>query len=81
MPGVLMAISRCDRPAVIVYGGTIRTGRRTIDCPGQGKKRGDPINIVDTFLAHGAYLTGKIEEKHLEDVVAHACPGEGQLYI
>jgi len=34
-----------------------------------------------TFLAHGALMTGKIEEKHLEDVVAHACPGEGQTSL
>jgi len=41
-----MAISRCDKPAILVYGGTIRSGKRRLDCPGMGKA-GDSINISE----------------------------------
>jgi hypothetical protein len=45
VPGCLIAAARYNRPTVIVYGGTIKGGRHKIDCPGMGRKAGDPANI------------------------------------
>ena len=46
MPGCLIAIARLDRPAVFVYGGTIRPGSL------EGSER--PIDIASVFEAVGA---------------------------
>jgi hypothetical protein len=36
-----------------VYGGTILTGERHVDCPAMGYKKGDPVNISDAFESYG----------------------------
>ena len=48
MPGCMMAIARLDRPAVFVYGGTIKPG---------AKKR----DVVSVFEAVGAHAAGVID--------------------
>lgn len=68
MPGCVMAMLRINRPAIMLYGGTIATGR---SC------KGDVLDIVDTFQAYGKYLVGAIDEDALLDIVRHACPGAG----
>ncbi|KAJ2709356.1 hypothetical protein H4R19_004295 [Coemansia spiralis] len=68
MPGVLMAMARLNRPSMMVYGGTIRTGK---GCGGQR------YDIVSTFEAYGSYLAGKIDEAGRMDAVRNACPGPG----
>jgi dihydroxy-acid dehydratase len=67
MPGTLMAMARVDRPAIMVYGGTIRAG----------KLDGEALDIVSAFESYGALLSGKIDEARFDAVVAHACPGAG----
>jgi dihydroxy-acid dehydratase len=67
MPGALMAMARVDRPALMVYGGTIRPG----------KLGEESLDIVSAFESYGALLAGTIDEDRFEDVVAHACPGAG----
>jgi dihydroxy-acid dehydratase len=64
MPGCMMAIARLDRPAVFVYGGTIRPGE---------KKR----DIVSVFEAVGAHARGAITDRQLRDVERTAIPGPG----
>jgi dihydroxy-acid dehydratase len=64
MPGCAMAIARLDRPAVFVYGGTIRPG---------GQRR----DIVSIFEAVGAHAAGKISDAQLLDVERTAIPGPG----
>ncbi len=67
MPGALMAMARVDRPALMVYGGTIRAGRL-----------GDEsLDIVSAFESYGALLAGKIDDQRFENIVSHACPGAG----
>lgn len=67
MPGSLMAMARLDRPAIMVYGGTIRPGRL-----------GDEtLDIVSTFESYGAYISGTIDRERLDAVVRAACPGAG----
>jgi len=68
MPGCLMAMARVDRPALMVYGGTIR--------PGRGR-RGQPLDIVSAFQSYGEYIAGNIDEEERFDIVRHACPGAG----
>ncbi len=64
MPGCMMAIARLDRPAVFVYGGTIR--------PGQGH-----TDVVSVFEAVGAHARGSISDEQLRSVECAAIPGPG----
>jgi dihydroxy-acid dehydratase len=64
MPGCMMAIARLDRPAVFVYGGTIR--------PGEHKR-----DVVSVFEAVGAHASGRINDRELREVERTAIPGPG----
>ncbi|MCB8983191.1 MAG: dihydroxy-acid dehydratase [Ardenticatenaceae bacterium] len=68
MPGCIMAMSRLDRPAIMVYGGTIRAG-----CTAQY----DKLDIVSAFQSYGEYIAGKISDEERQEIVRHACPGPG----
>jgi dihydroxy-acid dehydratase len=68
MPGVVMAMARVNRPSLMVYGGTIRWGRR---------KDGRKCDIVSAFQSYGEYVSGKITEEERMDIVKGACPGAG----
>ncbi len=67
MPGSVMAMGRLNRPAIMVYGGTI--------APGQWK--GQDLNIVSAFEALGQKIAGTLEEGDFKGIVMHACPGPG----
>ena len=69
MTGCLMAMGRLNRPAVMIYGGTIRAGKH----PGTGA----PLNIVDALESYGAYLYDKISDDERKIILQHACPGKG----
>jgi dihydroxy-acid dehydratase len=64
MPGCLIALARLDRPAVFVYGGTIRPGT-------------DKRDIVSVFEAVGGYAQGTVSEQQLKYVERTAIPGPG----
>ena len=67
MPGVMIAMGRLNRPALMVYGGTIKPGHidhRTLD-------------IVSAFQSYGEYLAGSIDEPTRQAIVRGACPGPG----
>jgi dihydroxy-acid dehydratase len=64
MPGCLIALARLDRPAVFVYGGTIRPGP-------------DRSDVVTVFEAIGAYARGAVSEQQLQFVERTAIPGPG----
>jgi dihydroxy-acid dehydratase len=68
MPGCLIAMARLDRPALMVYGGTIKPGR---------SRRGEPLDIVSAFQSYGEFVAHRIDEEARFDVVRHACPGAG----
>jgi dihydroxy-acid dehydratase len=68
MPGCVMAMARLNRPALMIYGGTIRAGR---------SRRGEPLDIISAFQSYGELLAGRIDEETRCDVVRHACPGAG----
>lgn len=68
MPGCLMAMGRLNRPALMIYGGTIK--------PGQDSKK-NPLDIVSAFQSYGQYLAGTLNEEERQNVVRNACPGAG----
>ncbi len=67
MPGCIMAMGRLNRPAIMIYGGTIRAGRHG----------GDKIDIVSAFQSYGEYVAGRIGEDQRRAIVRNACPGPG----
>ncbi len=67
MPGCLIAMARVNRPALMVYGGTIRAGE--LD--------GQPLDIVSAFQSYGEYLAGRIDEDRRRAIVRRSCPGAG----
>jgi len=67
MPGVMIAMGRLNRPALMVYGGTIRAGH----------SHGKSLDIVSAFQSYGEFITGKIDEAERSDIVKHSCPGAG----
>src|SRR5881409_2983722 len=67
MPGCVMAMGRVNRPALVVYGGTIRAG--SLD--------GQKLDIISAFQSYGEYLSGGIDEERRRNIVRHACPGAG----
>ncbi len=64
MPGCAMAIARLNRPAVFVYGGTIRPGEKRRD-------------IVAVFEAVGGHAAGRVSDEELLEVERTAIPGPG----
>jgi dihydroxy-acid dehydratase len=71
MPGCVMAMGRLDRPAIMVYGGTIAPGRATVG------GREEKVDIVSAFQSYGQTLAGTITEEDRQSIVANACPGPG----
>jgi dihydroxy-acid dehydratase len=64
MPGCLIALARLDRPSVFVYGGTIRPGAKRRD-------------IISVFEARGAFATGAISAREMNEIERTAIPGPG----
>lgn len=67
MPGSIIAMGRLNRPAIMVYGGTIAPGHY----------KGQDLNIVSAFEALGQKLAGNLDEADFKGIVKHACPGAG----
>lgn len=67
MPGCMIAISRLNRPAIFVYGGTIMPGCH------KDKK----LDVVSVFEAVGARANNKIDDEELAQIEAKAIPGAG----
>jgi len=67
MPGSIIAMGRLNRPAIMVYGGTIAPGHY----------KGQDLNIVSAFEALGQKLAGQLDEADFKGIIQHACPGAG----
>ena len=67
MPGSLIAMGRLNRPAIMLYGGTIAPGHY----------KGQDLNIVSAFEALGQKMAGQLDENDFMGIVKHACPGAG----
>ena len=64
MPGLMMGLSRLNRPSLFVYGGTIQPG------PGH-------TNIISVFEAVGSHAAGSISDIQLKQIEDTAIPGPG----
>ncbi|KJX96318.1 dihydroxy-acid dehydratase like protein [Zymoseptoria brevis] len=78
MPGVIMGMTRHNRPSLMIYGGSIN--------PGYSKLLQKPINIASVYEAHGAYIYDTLKnpsdptqtkEDLLKDIEQNACPTSG----
>jgi len=67
MPGAIIAMGRLNRPAIMVYGGSIHSGHY----------KGQSLNIVSAFEALGQKLAGNLEEEDFQGIIQNACPGAG----
>lgn len=67
MPGSVIAMGRVNRPAIMVYGGSIHSG----------KWKGESLNIVSAFEALGKKFSNTIAPEDFKGVIQNACPGAG----
>ena len=68
MPGCLIAMGRLNRPALMVYGGTIRAG-----CT----EKFPQLDIVSAFQSYGEKVYDRITEAERAEIVRNSCPGPG----
>jgi dihydroxy-acid dehydratase len=72
LPGIMMAMVRCNSPAVFMYGGAMLPGRW----------RGREVNALTTYEGVGAVLAGDMSESDLAELERCAvasigsCPGQ-----
>ena len=67
MPGSVMAMGRLNRPAIMVYGGTIAPGHY----------KGQDLNIISAFEALGQKIAGQLNDEDFKGIVMNSCPGAG----
>lgn len=67
MPGSVMAMGRLNRPSIMVYGGSIHSG----------KWKGESLNIVSAFEALGKKFNNTISPEDFKGVIQNSCPGAG----
>jgi len=67
MPGGMMAIARCDVPAIYVYGGTVKPGHY----------KGKDLTIVSAFEAVGEFTAGRLDEADFKEIERRCIPGSG----
>lgn len=67
MPGSVIAMGRLNRPAIMVYGGSIHSGNW----------KGESLNIVSAFEALGKKFNDTITPEDFKGVIKNACPGAG----
>ena len=67
MPGSVIAMARLNRPSIMVYGGTIHSG----------KWKGQSLNIVSAFEALGQRIANNISDEDYKGIIQNACPGAG----
>jgi dihydroxy-acid dehydratase len=75
MPGCLIAMGRLNRPALMVYGGTIKPGCTSFK--DHEHQEETPRDIVSAFQSYGEFLAGTITEEEREAIVKVSCPGAG----
>jgi dihydroxy-acid dehydratase len=67
LPGVLLALVRCDLPAVFVYGGSALPGRW----------KGRSVSVLDAYEGVGRVMAGTMSEEELRGLEAACKPTVG----
>ncbi len=67
MPGSVIAMGRLNRPAIMIYGGTIAPGHY----------KGQDLNIISAFEALGQKIAGQLSEEDFKNIVQQSCPSAG----
>lgn len=67
MPGAMIGMARLNRPAILVYGGSIKPGFY----------KGEKLDVVSAFEALGKRVAGTISDEDFSGVVHNAIPGAG----
>jgi dihydroxy-acid dehydratase len=67
LPGIMMAMVRCNVPSVFVFGGTALVG----------SWRGQPVSILNAYEAVGAVMTGAMAQADLDELERAALPTIG----
>lgn len=67
MPGTVMAMGRLNRPAIMVYGGSIKPGHHN----------GNKLDIISAFQAYGQFIVEAITDDERQQIVEKSCPGAG----
>jgi len=67
MPGCMIAIARVNRPAIMVYGGSIKPGSH----------KGEKLDIISAFQAYGEFLVETITDDDRQEIIEKSCPGAG----
>jgi dihydroxy-acid dehydratase len=67
MPGSIIAMGRLNRPAIMVYGGTIAPGHYN----------GQDLNIISAFEALGQKIAGNLSAEDFKNIVMRSCPSAG----
>jgi dihydroxy-acid dehydratase len=67
MPGAMMAMARCNVPAIFVYGGTVKPGHY----------KGRDLTIVSAFEAVGEFTAGRLSEGDFKEIERRCIPGSG----
>ncbi|NUS01802.1 MAG: dihydroxy-acid dehydratase, partial [Nonomuraea sp.] len=67
VPAAIMALTRLDVPAVVLYSGSMMPGRW----------RGREVTIQDMWEALGERAVGRMDQADVDDLARHACPGAG----
>jgi dihydroxy-acid dehydratase len=67
MPGAMMALARLNRPAILMYGGTVR----------KGTFGGKNLDIVSAFEAYGERIKGTLSDSDYKGIIRNCIPGAG----
>lgn len=67
MPGAMIALGRLNRPAILMYGGTVK----------KGQWKNEDLNIVSAFEAYGERMTGHISDVDYKGIIRNCIPGAG----
>ncbi|MBC8005306.1 MAG: dihydroxy-acid dehydratase [Verrucomicrobia bacterium] len=67
MPGAMIALGRLNRPAILVYGGTVK----------KGTWKGEDLNIISAFEAYGEKIKGNISDEDYRGIIKNCIPGAG----
>ena len=72
LPGIMMAMVRCNVPSVFIFGGGALVG----------SWRGKPVSVLTSYEAAGAVMAGQMSEPELDELeracmpTIGACPGQ-----